>query len=209
MPNNWKFEIDMNIAISYGLDLESCLILYCIKTNNNNLISSYASKCKKINTELFKSLEKQGFIIVKWDSTEKIYLDLLSLASRGEQLIATLFPTKPIGVEITNEDLEKQFGEFKKIYPSSVKQGLTTRRLHGNLSKCKKLYEKLLMETTHDILCKAAKLYIEEKYRSNSQLYIQALETWLNQKNYLQYLEDINKTINFTTIDTPNFTDDI
>ena len=104
--------------------------------------------------------------------------------------------------------LEKQFGEFRKCYPLSVKSGNQVRRLQGNLKRCRQLYEKVLMETTHEILCKCAELYTQEKYRTNSQMYIQNLETWLHQRNYEQYLEDIDKTTTFTNPNT-NFTDDI
>ena len=65
------------------------------------------------------------------------------------------------------------------------------RRLHGNLKRAKELYNKLLLETTHDILCKAAKLYHQEKIRANSEMYMQDLSVWLNQKNYLLYVDDI------------------
>ena len=63
------------------------------------------------------------------------------------------------------------------------------------------------METTHEILCECAKLYTQEKFKTGNQIYMQNLETWLNQRNYEQYLDDIGKTTNFTT--NTNFTDDI
>ena len=202
--------IDVNNVIESGLGLEAYLILYCVKTNNNNLISSYTRKCKKINTEIFKDLEAKGLLNIKWNDSNQIHFSLLSLTSRADELLQPYVLAKSVdSVKTIDENLEKQFGEFLTIYPKSVKDGLTTRRLHGNLSKCKKLYEKLLMETTHDVLCKAAKLYVEEKYRSRSQMFIQALETWLNQKNYQQYLEDIEKISNFTINNNPTFTDDI
>ena len=81
---------------------------------------------------------------------------------------------------------------------------MRSRPLQGNLSKCKKLYEKLLLETTHEILCKAADLYTDEKMKSGDQMFMQALEAWLFQKNYQIYLEDIDKPIIQN-----NFTDDI
>lgn len=207
---NNECKIDINKVIESGLGLEAYLILYCVKTNDKNLISSYTRKCKKINTEIFKDLEAKGLLNIKWNDINQIHFELLSLTSQGETLLQPEVPIKSvIDQKVYDENLEKQFGEFLKIYPTSVKNGFSTRRLHGNRSKCKKLYEKLLMETTHDVLCKAAKLYVQEKYRSGSQMYIQALETWLNQKNYEQYLEDIENTTNFTTDENAKFTDDI
>ncbi len=102
---------------------------------------------------------------------------------------------------------EHNFEDFRTFYPMRVKDGFISRPLHGNLKKCRSLYDKLLMETTHDLLCKCAKLYYEEKYNSNSLKYMQNLETWLNQKNYLLYIEDakqLKETINNNTINNNN-----
>ena len=59
------------------------------------------------------------------------------------------------------------------------------------------------METTHDILCKTAQLYTQEQFKSG-QIYMQSLETWLFQKNYTQFLQDLDKQI-----EKADFTDDI
>lgn len=194
----FNFTIDINTLIKQKLGFEAYFILHCISTNDEDLMLSYIQNCKQINTDIFKQLQKDGLINIEENKEGKIYFKLLSLTNNS--LERSFGPTPTI-------DLEKQFGEFRAFYPSNVKQGLTTRRLHGNLSKCKKLYEKLLMETTHEILCKCADLYTQEKFKTGNQIYMQNLETWLNQKNYEQYLDDIKKTTNFTTI--TNFTDDI
>ena len=198
MDNRFNFTVDINTLISNKIGFEAYFILKCIATRNEDLMLSYTRNCKLIDTAVFKQLQKDSFIDIKGDEEGKIYFKLLSLASKGEALVSE--SQVPF-------DLEKQFGEFRACYPASVKDKLTTRRLHGNLSKCRKLYEKLLMETTHEILCECAKLYTQEKFKTGNQIYMQNLETWLNQRNYEQYLDDIGKTTNFTT--NTNFTDDI
>ena len=209
MKKDRKFEIDIDILLNNGLSLEAYLILYCIKTNDVDFISSYTRKCKKINTQVFNELEQKGFISIKRGDTDQIFFENLSLATSGQSLLETVIPSLKDNVKLSKEELEKQFGELRKCYPMSVKaEGGVPRRLQGNLNVCKQLYEKLLMETSHEILCKAAKLYTEEKYRSRSERFIQNFETWLRQKNYQQYLEDIEKNINFTG-ENISFTDDI
>lgn len=199
--NNSKFEVDINIMKEHKLSLEAYLILYCLITNDENLISYYIKNCKKIPTEVFNNLKSDGFIDF---STEdgNIYFKLLSLTDKGKSL--ALRPN------VSPLNLDSQFDEFRKHYPSSVKvPGRSVpRRLHSDLARCRKLYSGLMVETTHEILCKAADMYYQEKIKSGSTMYIQDLVTWLHQKNYQQYLEDIEKSTNFTTT-TPNFTDDI
>ncbi len=58
--NEFKVNIDRIIAL--GLGLEHYFILYCLYTKEEQLIHSYTSKCKKINTEVFRELEKSGYL---------------------------------------------------------------------------------------------------------------------------------------------------
>mgnify|MGYP006274490927 CR=1 FL=1 len=184
--NNFKIDIDKLIELN--LSFEEYFVLYCIHTNNKKLITSYTNNCKKIKTYVFIDLESNGLINIKDRLDNNIYFELLSLTDKGKSLLSNRNPLKS----------EDSFEEFRKFYPSIVRQGLETRRLHGNLKKCKSAYEKLLLETTHEILCKCATLYHREKIRSNSVIYMQNLETWLNQANYKQYLQDLEKEIVIT-----------
>lgn len=201
MPENeqFTFVVDINRLIELKLGFEEYFIIHCISTNNEQLILSYVKNCKFIDTSVFKKLEADGYIRIKTTPNGVINFRLLSLAEKSESILCD---------RAAILDLEKQFGEFRKCYPLSVQAGKQVRRLQGNLKRCKQLYDKLLMETTHEILCKCAELYTQEKYKTNSQMYMQNLETWLHQRNYEQYLEDINKTTTFTDPNT-KFTDDI
>jgi hypothetical protein len=181
-----NFEINIDTLFEAKLGFEAYFILYCIHTKNKQLITTYTTQCKKIETNIFKQLQTDGYLDIKNQSDHNIYFELLSLANKGIVLFS--------GINSTF-DLEKQFGEFRTCYPMVVKEGLKSRRLHTDLSRCKKLYETLLMETTHDILCKCAKIYTAEKFKSNEQIYMQDLSTWLHQKNYLLYVEDVDKEI--------------
>lgn len=189
-------DIKLEHVLKSKLGFEAYFILICIYSNNEKALINYVTECKKINTNIFKELENDGFINIKSSTSDTIFYELLSLTDKSKTLIESLKLQRDI------DDSDSNFEDFRTFYPSSVKDGFKTRRLHGNLKKCRSLYEKLLMETTHDILCKCAKLYVEEKYNSNSQWYIQNLETWLNQKNYIQYVSEasqLNKTNPATT----------
>lgn len=176
-----NYDVNIKTILESKLGFEAHFVLYCIHNKTKDLIVQYTNQCKKINTDIFKSLESDGYLNITTTDTDKIYFELLSLTDKGQCLIAS----------VRTLTSEKQFEEFKTFYPNKVKNGVEIRRLHGNLRKCKTSYEKLLLETSHDILCKCAKLYHNEKIRSNSEIYMQNLETWLNQKNYLQYVDDV------------------
>ena len=205
-----EFKVDIDTILASKLGFEAYFVLYCLYTKNEQLLLSYCNKCKKINTDIFKELENSGLINIKINDKDRIYYELLSLTDKGQSLLMVKTDSVVNLLDSTTipEKSEHNFEDFRTYYPSSVKEGYNTRRLHGNLKKCRSLYEKLLLETTHDMLCKCASLYYEEKYNSNSLKYMQNLETWLNQKNYIQYLDDArqlkettNKTIENTNLD--------
>lgn len=199
--NKSKFTIDIEILKENKLTLEAYLVLYCLKTNDEKLLSYYITSCKKISTEVFEKLKNDGFITYETKEDGVIYFKLLSLTLKGNML--ALCP------DTTSSEKDSQFEEFRKHYPSSVKVPgkKVPRRLHSDLARCRKLYANLMMETTHEILCKAADLYYQEKQQLGTTHFMQDLGSWLHQKNYQQYLEDIEKNTNFTT--QTNFQDDI
>lgn len=181
------FDVSMKTLVKHGLKFDAYLILHCLQKKNFDLISAYVSNCGAINTSIFNELEKQGYLKIDSQGGD-IFFEHLFLTDKGKQLFTSI-------------DVDKLFGEFREFYPKSTPRG---RRLHGNLKRCKVLYAKLLEEVSHDVLCKCAKLYHEEKIRTNSQEYVQGLDVWLNQRNYEQYVEDIGKERGDTA-----FTDDI
>lgn len=200
--------VNLDKLIEYKLAFEELFVLYCLFISNKKLITSYVNSSKKIDTGIFKSLEQKNLIIIDktLDTQGKIYFELLSLTEKGKDIVlsvvkhegnpsiagqTSIISTVKSPISVNN------FEEFRACYPSKVMRGnVVLRRLHGNLKKCKATYEKLLLETTHDMLCKCAKVYHNEKKKSNSEEYMQNLETWLNQKNYLLYIDEAKKLDN-------------
>lgn len=176
-------------AIDLNLGFEALFVLYCLNCKDKQLLLDYTSKCKKINTDIFLELKDKGYISIFNLPDNKVYYELLSLTETGVEIIQNYLNSN----ESNNLISEDNFEDFRKYYPSIVKSGNKTRRLHLDLKRSKISYDKLLMETTHDLLCKCAKLYHNEMIKSNSEYYMQALPTWLSQGNYRAYLEEAKK----------------
>lgn len=179
-----KLVIDIKTILKQGLSFEEYFIIYCVYKNDENLLHNY--RCNvTFPSNIFDVLENKGFLNVKRAKNNLIFFESLSLTQKSILLINK-----------ENSELSN-FDEFRTFYPKIVyTHNGVPRRLHGNLKRAKELYNKLLLETTHDILCKAAKLYHQEKIRSNSEMYMQDLSVWLNQKNYLLYVDDITNNNN-------------
>lgn len=193
-----KLNINMTELISSKLDLESYFILYCLYHKNENLLRKYTLNCRKIDTEIFNQLEKNELInIGKNDG--KLYYGLLSLTDKGSHWVESVCKdpsktTKSLKSDGNLNATNEGWKSFRQCYPNVVRFGATERRLHVDLDRCEKLYNKLLLETTHDILCKTAKAYHNEHIQRNGEIYMKALSTWLNQKIYLTYIDKINET---------------
>jgi len=191
--------ININITelFSSNLNLEGYFVLYCLKHKSKALLSKYINKCRKIDTEIFLELQKQGFIEIK-ASLEPIILryESLTLTDKGSQRVEAVseIPTKDSLQSDSNSNATTGFAAFAQCYPNVVKNGTDKRRLHDNLPRSKRLYNELLLETTHDILCKTAKAYHKEHVDRNSEIFMKAMPTWLQQKMYLTYLDKIDET---------------
>lgn len=180
-----KLVIDIKTIFEIGLSFDEYFIIYCVYKNDERLLHRYRLSCNSIKNEVYDVLENKGFINIKRSKNNLIFFESLSLTQKSNALL------KDSGSELGN------FDEFRTFYPKVVYTNTgAPRRLHGNLKRVKELYQKLLLETTHDILCKAAKLYHLEKIKANSEMYMQDLSVWLNQKNYLLYLDDITNNDN-------------
>jgi len=198
-----NYNMNIKTIIELELGFEEYFVLKCLYYNDKNLLVDYVTKCKKINTDLFKELHSKGYILINTLDFTKIYYENLSLSEKGAEILQTTEASELLVHTADELKSGSNFESFRQLYPNRVKQASGYRNLHTDLKRCRKLYDKLCMETSHDILCKCAKLYIEDCQKSNT--YIQNLATWLHQENYKNYLDDTsennNKTNNFTNLE--------
>jgi len=188
--------ININITelISLKLNLEGYLVLYCLYHKEKTLLRKYTTSCRKIDTEVFQELQKEEFITIA-NNSGNLYYESLSLTDKGSQSVeAVSKDSKPLESDSNLKVSHDGFTSFRSIYPNTVRRGEEKRQLHTDLERSEKLYNKLLLETTHDILCKAAKAYHEEHIKRNSEIFMKALPTWLNQKVYLAYIDNLEET---------------
>lgn len=178
-----KYEVNIKDLLTLRLGFEEHFILYCLYKKDKKLITSYTNECKKINTEIFKKLATEGYLLINNQKDSNIHFEYLSLEEKGR----LLFDNSDIGGCSSTH-----FEEFRNNYPSSTKGG---RRLHSDLSRCRKLYKEITKEISHEVLCKCARLYVQEKKKTNSEDFIQSLPTWLHQHNYEQYIDDVETDI--------------
>lgn len=176
-----KFIVNLDILLSKGLSFEAYFIIWCVYTKDETLILEYIRKCRKIPTEIFDLLEEQQFITIKRQELKdnKVTFSSLNVTSLGVDLFKI-------------QDFDRLFEELKSAYPITVGDKLNKRRLHTDLKRCKALYKKIINNDLelHNNICKAAVLCHQEKLKTNSEIYMQNLATWLHQENYNQYLEE-------------------
>jgi len=82
------------------------------------------------------------------------------------------------------------FAELLEAYPKKTPNG---RRLHGNKDNCKKKYNNLIKKNPelHPIILKCILAELEDRYIHNSTNYWKMLQTYINQKGWELYEDDI------------------
>lgn len=185
-------QIDIKTLISLKLSFEAYFVLYCLYKKNNKLMLAYIVNCKKVNTEIFKGLETNKYLTINYRKDDaNIYFDNLTLTEKGKLIFVSMSDDQFIEASL-GDNMTKPFEDFRNNYPKTIKKnGKTIRQLHSNLKRCKVLYKTIIEnEISHEDLCKCARLYIKEKRDSNSEEYIQMLQTWLHERNYEAYLNE-------------------
>ena len=190
-----KYQIDIKTLVSLGLGFEAYFVLFCLYNNDNDLMLSYIRNCKKVNTEIFKGLESDGYLTIDYKKDDSnIYFNNLTLLEKGKLIFKVFNSHHPASSELlaTDESSVRNFEDFRNNYPKAIKRnGKTIRQLHTNIKRCRQLYEGIIKDgISHEDLCRCARLYIKEKRDSNSDTFIQLLETWLHQRNYEAYIDE-------------------
>ena len=182
--------ININSLLEKGISLDGYLILYCLNNKNIILLSDYVQKCGLIKREAFINLKDKGFISM--GDIETITFNSLSITEKG----LSLFNTDTIKND--NIKFDECFNELRNTYPKKVpNENGGTRALHGDLSRCKKLYEKIIIKDNqvdmklHKKILNALKIQLNECNKGKGIFFLQALVTYLHQQTYEQYIEQI------------------
>lgn len=182
--------VDLNKLYANKLKLEDYFILYCLVNKEEELLVKYTTQCGGINTNVFQKLRNSGFIIL---------LDEVNITFSSIKITDS---TKSL-FNISNDiEFDVLFKELLSTYPKSVKR-ITggTRPLHNDLARCKKIYKQTLKvnEFLHNIdlhqkilLC--IQKYYKDHLKDNKQEFMQLLATFLHQRTWEQYIDEISNT---------------
>jgi hypothetical protein len=194
-----KFSVDLSKLYTNKLKLEEWFILYCLVNKEEEILVKYVQSCGPIDTEVFYNLRNSGFIVLK-DALNCTFNSIIVT-----EITKNLFNVQDSAL------FDTLFRELLSTYPSSVKR-ITggTRRLHNDLVRCKKLYKSCLVSPNkidvelHKKILLCVQLYYREHLKDNKQEFMQLLATFLSQRTFEQYINEVSN-IKVLTKDTKNY----
>ena len=196
-----EISVDLNKLYANKLKIEDWFILFCLVHNDEEMLMKYITTCGRIETSIFQRLRNSGFIILKDE------LNILFNEIEVTEQTKNLFNVSD------NKEFEIAFKELLSTYPKSVKRVTGgTRPLHNDLQRCKKLYKLTLVDrvssslntTLHRKIILCVQKYYRDHLKDNKQEFMQLLATFLSQRTWEQYLEDVSD-IQELPKDTRNF----
>lgn len=189
-----QISVDLNKLYTNKLKIEDYFILFCLVHNDEDMLMRYVDTCGRIELNIFHRLRDSGFIILT-DENDIFFKDI-----KVTEQAKNLFNIQD------NAKFEELFKELLATYPKSVKRLTGGRRpLHNDLARCKKLYKITILDrvssslntTLHQNILLCVQKYYNDHRRDNKEEFMQLLVTFLSQRTWEQYLEDIN---NFTEV---------
>ena len=185
-----QISVDLNKLYAKKLKLEDYFILFCLVHQEEELLVKYTTNCGGIDTNVFQRLRNSGFIVL----TNEINITFNSINVTEQS--KDLFNVQD------NADFDTLFRELLSTYPTSVKRVTGgTRRLHNDLTRCKKLYKSIILDRVlfslnidlHKKILLCIQMYYREHLKDNKQEFMQLLATFLSQRTFDQYLNDVSK----------------
>ena len=192
-----QISVDLTKLYTNKLKIQEYFVLFCLVHNEEELLMNYINHCGRIETLIFQRLRDSGFIILKNE------LNILFNEIEVTEQAKNLFNVQD------NTHFDTLFKELLSTYPKSVKR-ITggTRPLHNDLQRCKKLYKSTIVDrvssslniTLHQKILLCVQKYYRDHLKDNKQEFMQLLATFLSQKTWEQYLEDVS---NITELPKP------
>ncbi len=196
-----QISVDLNKLYANKLKIEDYFILFCLVHNDEEMLMKYISTTGRIETLSFQRLRDSGFIILRDEIN--ILFNEIEVTEQAKNLFNVS----------DNKEFETAFKELLSTYPKSVKRVTGgTRPLHNDLQRCKKLYKLTLVDrvssslnkTLHQKIILCVQKYYRDHLKDNKQEFMQLLATFLSQRTWEQYLEDVSD-IQELPKDTRNF----
>jgi hypothetical protein len=201
--DNMELSIPISKLMEYNVTLQQWFVLYCLHSRDRQLIEDYIEKCGRISTIEFSLLRDKGLIILH--DPKEIRFDSASLTAKARELF---FDNRVINIAT---QFDNCFKELRDTFPSKVPANNGTyRRLQGDLTRCRKLYYKILVNkgeiniNLHKQILNAIRKQYLEFERGRRLPFFQSLSVYLHQQNYEAYLEEENNIE-----DEFSFSDDI
>lgn len=183
-----QISVDLNKLYTNRLKFDDYFILFCLVHKDEELLMKYIDSCGRIETAIFHKLRDSKFIILKDDNT--ILFKDIEVTEQTKNLFNISDDT----------EFEKLFKELLLTYPKSVKRLTGGKRpLHNDLTRCKKLYKIIIFDRVlsslninlHQKILLCIQKYHNDHRRDNKEEFMQLLVTFLFQRTWEQYLEEV------------------
>lgn len=183
-----EISVDLNKLYTNKLKIEDYFVLFCLVYDNEEMLMKYITTCGRIETVIFQRLRNSGFIILKDELN--ILFNEIKVTDQAKNLF---------NAQNNTVDFELLFKELLSTYPKSVKRVTGgTRPLHNDLQRCRKLYKSTILsiglvnKELHQKILLCVQKYYRDHLKDNKQEFMQLLATFLSQRTWEQYLEDVS-----------------
>ena len=202
--------MNINKLLLLKLPLEGYFILDCLYREEEELLRQYATTVQTISTKVFDNLVKDGWLETTKEKKEDPYtLKNISVTDKFKNEVMD-----KLNNGMTFDDV---FDALRKQYPAEA--GKSGRKLKGNTARCKVLYKNTIVKDgvididLHEHIIKCLLLEIKTRTTKGNLDYLQMFQTWLSQKSWEVYSEDVKevlkKGLEVTDDANTGFTEDI
>lgn len=178
-------------CIANKINLYGYFILNSLYNEEGSKIVEYCLNVDKILTRDFLWLIDNKYLEEVKDR-KSIEINDLILTNKFASEILKIANTRNITFDVA-------FDQLKEHFP--IKAGNSERRLQGNVDKCKNLYKATIVknsvvdEELHSVILQCINYEIKTRIKGRNLDYFQLLETWIRQKTWQLYYDDVIEII--------------
>lgn len=189
-----KIEFSLPKLIENQLSFEDYFLLYSVNYNLSDIFLNYVKNVKAIETKRLETLALNG-----WISFNMIKGNISFNSVKLTDKAKGLFPE-----QVDDISFKQCYEELKKTYPRTV----GNRVLHLDNRRSEEIYKKTITKNgvidldLHKSILKCISLYVKKQSKSGGLLYLQALPTFLHQRNWEAYMEEASNEKDVTISDS-------